>query len=113
MKCYYVHSASKHSCFGPCELSQGIGIMTQHSVAEMFTGTWGKYFLLLACLLACFLVSKNEGGHGQYEGSIISLMVPLPSGQSPPVSCSFVGQKGLTEDSKDSCALLDVSGLWV
>lgn len=117
IKCYYAHSASRQPCVGPCELNQGIGITTQHSAAGVLisTGTWGRYFLPLACLPVSFLVSKNEGGHGRCKGSITPLIVTLPSRQSPPspLSCSLTGQEGPTEVSKDSCTLLDVSGLWV
>lgn len=86
IKCYYAHSASRQPCVGPCELNQGIGITTQHSAAGVLisTGTWRRYFLPLACLPVSFLVSKNEGGHGQCKGSITPLIVTLPSRQSPP-----------------------------
>ena len=51
-KSIYAHLASRHPWVELCDLSQVIRIMAQHRVAGVFIslGTWGRDFLLLACL---------------------------------------------------------------
>ena len=94
-KSIYAHLASRHPWVELCDLSQVIRIMTRHRVAGVFIslGTWGRDFLLLACLPP-FLFPKlrvalalqgfpggSDGKESAYNAGDLSLIPGL--GRSP------------------------------